>query len=105
MMAVTTNGQRPEMPADPMLLLGGSLPGLPEYRELMEACWDAEPGARPSAEQASFRPCTGQFVCGAALSCLISSQQLVIGCLSSKLHVPRSCACEGPESALSPAVC
>ena len=53
MMAVTSNGQRPEMPADPLLLLGGSFPGLPEYHALMEACWDADPGARPSAEQAS----------------------------------------------------
>ncbi len=53
-MAVTAYGQRPEMPADPVLLLGGSFPGLPEYRALMEACWDADPAERPSAEQASF---------------------------------------------------
>ena len=54
MMAVTANGQRPEMPADPVLLLGGSFPGLPEYRGLMEACWDADAAARPSAEHVSI---------------------------------------------------
>ena len=79
MMAVTSNGQRPEMPADPMLLLGGSFPGLPEYHALMEACWDAEPAARPSAEQASPRLWLGRFACRAGRQAVLSRSSKVIG--------------------------